>query len=86
MTATRDPEFLLPLTPAMLHVLLALADEDRHGYAIIKDVEARTDRKVHLGAGTLYGLVKKLLADGLIQESRRRPPVAEDDERRGTTG
>ena len=82
MTATRDPATLLPLTPAMLHVLLALADGDRHGYAIIKDVEARTDGKVRLGAGTLYGLIRRLLADGLIGESRRRPPAAEDDERR----
>jgi len=78
----RDPSALLPLTPAMFHVLLALAGEERHGYAIIKDVEARTDRRVRLSAGTLYGIVKRLLADGLIEESRRRPPASEDDERR----
>lgn len=82
MNTARDPGSLLPLTPAMLHVLLALADEDRHGYAIIKDVDARTGGKVRLGAGTLYGLVRRLLADGLIEESRRRPPAADDDERR----
>lgn len=82
MVAARDPEAPLPLTPAMLHVLLALADEDLHGYAIIKDVAARTDNKVRLGAGTLYGLIRRLLSDGLIEESRRRPPAAEDDERR----
>jgi len=82
MTAKRDPGLLLPLTPAMFHVVLALADEERHGYAIIKDVEARTNGKVRLGAGTLYGLIKKLLLEGLIEESRRRPPAAEDDERR----
>ena len=57
---TRDPASLLPLTPAMFHVLLALADEDRHGYAIIKDVEERTGGKVRLGAGTLYGLIRRL--------------------------
>jgi len=82
VTAQRDPSQLLPLTPAMFHVLLALADDERHGYAIIKDVETRTDGKVRLSAGTLYGLVKRLLAHGLIEESRRRPPAREDDERR----
>jgi DNA-binding PadR family transcriptional regulator len=66
----------------MFHVLLALADEERHGYAIIKDVEARTNGKVRLGAGTLYGLVRRFLAEGFIEESRRRPPATEDDERR----
>jgi DNA-binding PadR family transcriptional regulator len=82
MTARPDPSGLLPLTPAMFHVLLALAEDERHGYAIIKDVEARTDGSVRLSAGTLYGLVKRLLADGLIEESSRRPPAGEDDERR----
>ena len=78
----RDPAPLLPLTPAMFHVLLALADDDRHGYAIIKDVEQRTGGSVRLSAGTLYGLVKRLLADGLIEESPKRPPARDDDERR----
>ena len=82
MTARPDPSQLLPLTPAMFHVLLALAEDERHGYAIIKDVESRTDGSVRLSAGTLYGLVKRLLADGLIEESNRRPPAGEDDERR----
>ena len=82
MTAPRDPSALLPLTPAMFHVLLALAGDERHGYAIIKDVEIRTAGAVRLSAGTLYGLVKRLLAEGLIEESRRRPPADEDDERR----
>jgi len=82
VTVPRDPSDLLPLTPAMFHVLLALADDERHGYAILKDVEARTGGSVRLGAGTLYGIVKRLLADGLIEQSRRRPPAAEDDERR----
>src|SRR5215813_10316747 len=78
----RDPERFLPLSSAMFHVLVALADEERHGYAIIKDVSARTAGAVELGTGTLYGIVKRLLADGLVVESRRRPPAAEDDERR----
>jgi DNA-binding PadR family transcriptional regulator len=66
----------------MFHVLVALADEDLHGYAIIKDVAARTGGEVSLGTGTLYGIVKRLLADGLVVESKRRPAAAEDDERR----
>jgi len=78
----RDPGDLLPLSTAMFHVLVALADEERHGYAIIKDVSARTGGAVELGTGTLYGIVKRLLAEGLVVESRRRPPAAEDDERR----
>lgn len=82
MTVQQDPTLPLPLTPAMFHVLLALAGEERHGYAIIKEVEMRTGGTVRLGAGTLYGLVKRLLAQGIIEESRRRPPAAEDDERR----
>ena len=78
----RTARSLLPLTPAMLHVLLALADGDRHGYAIIKEVARRTDGEVSLGAGTLYALVKRLLADGLIVETDERPDPALDDERR----
>jgi DNA-binding PadR family transcriptional regulator len=79
---TRDPRELLPLTPAMLHVLLALADGEKHGYAIIKDVARRTNGEVTIGAGTLYALIKRLLADGLIVESNERPDPALDDERR----
>ena len=79
---SRDPSSLLPLTPAVFHVLLAIADGDTHGYAILKDVARRTEGRVVLSTGTLYGIVKRLLADGLIEESRRRPPAAEDDERR----
>jgi DNA-binding PadR family transcriptional regulator len=78
----RDPAELLPLSTAMFHVLVALADDERHGYAIIKDVSARTGGAVELGTGTLYGIVKRLLADGLVVESRRRPPAGEDDGRR----
>ena len=71
-----------PLTPAMFHVLLALAGDDLHGYAILKEVELRTDGKVKLSTGTLYGIIKRLLADGVIVERRSRPAEADDDERR----
>ena len=81
-SSKRDPHDLLPLTPAMFHVLVALADGDLHGYAVIKDVSTRTGGRVVLGTGTLYGIVKRLLADGLVVESKRRPAAAIDDERR----
>lgn len=66
----------------MFHVLLALAGEDMHGYAILKEVELRTAGKVRLSTGTLYGIIKRLLSDGLIAELRARPAESEDDERR----
>ena len=78
----RNPDDLLPLTPATLHVLLALADGEKHGYAIIKEVGRRTGGEVSLGAGTLYALMKRLLADGLIVETVDRPDPSLDDERR----
>jgi DNA-binding PadR family transcriptional regulator len=70
-----------PLTPAMFNVLLALAGEDLHGYAILKEVAEQTAGEVQLSTGTLYGIIKRLLADGLIVELRRRP-VENDDARR----
>ena len=79
---TRDPQSLLPLTAALLHVLLSLADSDKHGYAIIKEVQDRTNGEVTLGAGTLYSMLKRLLADGLVIESGDRPDRSVDDERR----
>src|SRR5258708_37563452 len=66
----------------MFHVLLALAGEDLHGYAILKEVELRTGGKVRLSTGTLYGIIKRLLNDGLIVELRSRPAGSEDDEPR----
>lgn len=78
----RDPESHLPLTPPVLHLLLALADGDKHGYAIMKDVAQRTENKVRLSAGTLYGIISRLLAEGMILEVRERPAPALDDERR----
>src|SRR5258708_9971819 len=77
----RDPALLLRLTPALFHVLLSLSDADRHGYAILKEVTERTNGGVTLSTGTLYGLIKRALSEGLIVESRRRPR-ADDDERR----
>ena len=81
-TSRRIPSELLPLTPAMFYVLVALADRDQHGYAIIKAVARHTSDKVVLSTGTLYGIIKRLLAEGLIVESARRPAAALDDERR----
>jgi len=75
----RDPQSLLPLTPAMFHVLVALADGEIHGYAIMKSVEELTGGAVRLSTGTLYGIIKRLLSDGLIRESGA---TAKDDERR----
>jgi len=80
--AGREPRELLPLTPAVLQVLLALADEERHGYGIMKEVEGRTGGEVRLGPGTLYGSIKRMLADGLIEESEERPDPEMDDQRR----
>ena len=70
-----------PLTPAMFNVLLALAGEDLHGYAILKEVAEQTAGEVQLSTGTLYGIIKRLLLEGLIVEVRRRP-VENDDARR----
>jgi len=72
----------LPLQAATFHILLALAEEDRHGYAIIQDVAERSAGSVRLGAGTLYRSVQRMLEDGLIVEPRERPAPEHDDERR----
>lgn len=78
----KDAEPYLPLTPAMFHILLALADGEKHGYAILKEVARRTDGKVQLSAGTLYGNLARLEGSGMILESERRPEAGLDDERR----
>lgn len=75
-------EARLPLTPAVFHILLALADGERHGYAIMREVAAQTDGQMRLGPGTLYGSIRRMLADGVIEESDTRPDPAVDDERR----
>jgi DNA-binding PadR family transcriptional regulator len=70
-----------PLAPAIFHILIAVADEPRHGYGIMLDVAARTDGKVKMSPGTLYGAIKQMLEEGLIEELEKRR-VASDDERR----
>lgn len=78
----RDPQHFLPLTPAFFNILLALADGEKHGYAIMQGVVTQTGGKLNLGPGTLYGAIKRLLEDDLIEESDERPDPAHDDERR----
>ena len=77
-----DLENNLPLTPAVFHILLALSDGEKHGYAIMRAVRATTQSRMVLGPGTLYGAVKRLLRDGWIVESDYRPDPAVDDARR----
>jgi DNA-binding PadR family transcriptional regulator len=79
---TNKTESFLPLTPAMFQILVALADGEKHGYAILKEVARRTDDKVRLSAGTLYGNLARLESSGMILESGRRPAIGLDDERR----
>jgi len=79
---TPHPQDLLPLTPPVFHILLALADEERHGYGIMQDVAWQTNDALQLGPGTLYGCLKRMLAAGLVEESDERPDPAMDDERR----
>jgi len=71
-----------PLPPSVFHILLALQDGEQHGYAIMRGVEDLTDGAVVMGPGTLYGSIKRMLADGLIEETAERPDPALDDERR----
>jgi len=78
----RNPEELLPLTPAVFHILLALADGERHGYAIMSDVDSATEGQIKMGPGTLYGSLKRMLAARLIEESSARPVEGLDDDRR----
>ena len=79
---TRDPQNFLPLTPADFNILLALADGEKHGYGIMQEIAANTDGKLRLGPGTLYGAIKRLVENDLIEESAERPDPAHDDERR----
>jgi len=82
MSDYREAQTFLPLQSATFHVLLALADEDRHGYAIIQDVAERTGGAIRLSAGTLYRSIQRMLQDGLIVEPRERPAREDDDQRR----
>jgi DNA-binding PadR family transcriptional regulator len=73
---------LLPLPPATFHILLAVASEDRHGYAIIQDVETRTSGELRMSAGTLYRSIARMVEQGLIVEVARRRTKADDERRR----
>ena len=77
-----NPKALPPLTPAAFHILLVLADGENHGYAIMREVAQNTQGKMHLGPGSLYGTIKRMLADGWIEELDERPDPELDDERR----
>ena len=79
---TESPSSLLPLQSTTFHILLSLADEDRHGYAIILDVARRTNGEIKLSAGTLYRSIQRMLELGLITETKTRPAPEMDDERR----
>ncbi len=78
----RAPEGLLPLTSAVFHILLALADGEKHGYAIMQEVEARTGGAMRMGPGTLYGSIQRMLKDGLIVEVQKRAEAVHSEERR----
>ncbi len=78
----KSPDEMLPLPGAQLHILLALADGEKHGYAVMREVESMTDGEVTMGPGTLYGAIKKMLTAGLIEETDQRPDPELDDERR----
>src|ERR671914_2499608 len=75
-------ETLLPLPPATFHILMAVADEDRHGYAIIQEISARTNGALRMSAGTLYRSIQRMIEQDLIVEVHERPAPELDDERR----
>src|SRR4026209_2409327 len=77
-----SPESLLPLPTAVFHILIALADRDRHGYSLMQDVAARTEGKGQLSAGTLYSSIRRMLEQGVIEELRESPDPSSTDERR----
>lgn len=81
-TTQTEPGEMPPLTPAVFHVLLALADGERHGYAIMQEVAHSTGGRMTMGPGTLYGTIKRLLETRMIEESDERPDPDMDDERR----
>lgn len=80
--ASNKSEEFLPLTPAVFHVLLCLADGEKHGYLIMRGVREMTNGAIQMGPGTLYGTLKRLLDGGLIEECEERPDPEQDDERR----
>jgi DNA-binding PadR family transcriptional regulator len=82
MPRMSSTEKWIPLTPAVFHILLALCDEDRHGYGIMQQILADTSGRFRMGPGTLYGSIKRMLSANLIAESDSRPQPEDDDERR----
>lgn len=76
------PDSLLPLPAAVFHILISLADRDRHGYSIMQEISARTEQKVQLSAGTLYSSIRRMLEQGLIEELANSPDPDSTDERR----
>jgi DNA-binding PadR family transcriptional regulator len=82
MPIATDPQSLLPLTPPVFQILLALCDRERHGYAIMREVADQTAGRLQLGPGTLYGCLKRMLAARLVEESEERPDPELDDQRR----
>jgi DNA-binding PadR family transcriptional regulator len=82
MPRAHTPDELLPLTPAVFHILVALSEGERHGYAIMRQVAEDTGGSLQLGPGTLYGCLKRMLSATLIEESDERPDPNLDDERR----
>jgi DNA-binding PadR family transcriptional regulator len=80
--AIGSPEDQLPLTPAVFHILLTLVGGEKHGYSIMLEVKEQTGGQMRLGPGTLYGSIKRMLEQGLIEESEERPDPEMDDERR----
>ena len=82
MSERAEAAALLPLPPAAFHILLTLAEEDRHGYAVMQEVARRTGGELRLGPATLYRSIQRMLEQGLVEEVRERPPAPLDDERR----
>jgi DNA-binding PadR family transcriptional regulator len=77
-----DPDRLLPLPPPVFHILIALSEGERHGYAVMRDVAERTGGRVRMSPGTLYGSIKRMLEQGLVEEVRPRQGAADDERRR----
>jgi DNA-binding PadR family transcriptional regulator len=80
--ATRDSQEPLPLSPPEFQIVLALADGEKHGYAIMQEVQTRSGGRTRLGPGTLYGALKRMLGGGLVEETEERPDPVLDDQRR----
>jgi DNA-binding PadR family transcriptional regulator len=79
---SEEPSGFLPLPTATFHILLSIRDEEKHGYAIMRDVESLSEGAVRIGPGTMYGSIKRMLEAGLIEESDERPDPEMDDQRR----